>query len=140
MYRLPIILLLLLAPALLKAQSNSGVLIRMGQSEKLHNIAAKGNTEKISAAKFKQDTQMYIVAPALPYALKSYEVSILLPTGTDLIGPFTVTADKQPGFMNKYTEWLNAGARVFYDKIELYCEKCPDNKSVAATNLVLTLE
>lgn len=120
--------------------------IKIGNSGTPHDINETGITETISTASLTKDGKLYITKDNKAYTIESFEISILPPTGNDIIGPLTINTSRNAGniddlnHMPAINNHLHDGTHIFIEQLTASCTDCGDMSTVKIKALSIRLK
>lgn len=120
--------------------------IKIGNSGTPHNVNETGITETISIASLTKDGKLYITKDNKAYTIESFEISILPPTGNDIIGALAINTSRNTGNIDDLNNMpaikkhRHDGTRIFIEQLTASCTDCGDMSTVKIKALSIRLK
>lgn len=120
--------------------AQEGLTIKVGERGQEYPAVQNPITLTMKAYDMKDDPVLHAHATSYTYDIASYEMAVR-PQGEGVAGVYKIDPqgdDEQYDDMQKYME---AGTKVYYDKIIILCKDCPGGpRQMAQPSIVVTLE
>lgn len=120
--------------------------IKIGNGGTPHNVNEAGITEAISIGSLTKDGKLYITKDNKTYTIESFEISILPPTGNDIIGPLAINTSRGTeniddlNNMPAINNHLHDGTRIFIEQLTASCADCGNMSTVKIKALSIRLK
>ncbi len=120
--------------------------IKIGTNGIPHGINEIGIAEAITVESFTKDGVLHITKENKAYTIESFEISILPPTGKDILGPLAINSSRAAGSignlnsMPEIKNHLQDGTRIFIEKLTASCVDCADMNTITVKAFSIKLK